>query len=299
MKKILLAVILVMTALPGKAEEVYRDAGAGAFSFLKIDPGARAAALGGTGLLNSGELALFTNPALMASMGSSSVSAGHNRWLGDATQNFISWNFSLGGAGCGLGTRSVYVGGIEMREGATSQPVTTFSAWDISLHAAAGIRLGMFDLGLGLKVIREKIWTESATGFAADAGVVIHPTDALELAAAVQHAGPSVTMVDDAFRLPATWRLGGRYTTGILPGRTSISIETGKPLDNRPTAGCGLEYQPQRWIDLRLGMRFSDDSRKLTCGTGLRAGGWSLDYAFVPTSFALGTVHRFTLHRSL
>lgn len=299
MNKILLAVILVMTAMPVKAEEVYRDAGAGAFSFLKIDPGARAAALGGTGLLNSGELALFTNPAQMASMGAASVSAGHNRWMGDATQNFISWNFSLGGVRCGLGTRSVYVGGMEMREGATSQPVTTFSAWDISMHAAAGIRLGMFKLGAGLKVIREKVWTESATGFAADAGVVVTPLEGLELAGAVQHLGPSVTMVDDAFRLPATWRVGGRYTTGILPGSTSVSLETGKPLDNRPAAGCGLEYRPRRWISLRLGMRFSDDSRELTSGAGLSAGSWSLDYAFVPTSYALGTVHRFTLHRSL
>lgn len=299
MKKILLAVILFMTALPGKAEEVYRDAGAGAFSFLKIDPGARAAALGGTGLLNSGELALFTNPAQLASMGTSSVSAGHNRWLGNATQNFISWNFSLGRIRCGLGTRSVHVGGIEMREEATSQPVTTFSAWDLSMHAAAGISLGMFDLGLGLKIIREKVWTESATGFAADAGVVITPLEGLELAGAVQHVGPSVSMAEEAFRLPATWRVGGRYTTGMLPGTTSVSIEAGKPLDNRPTAGCGLEYRPGRWISLRLGMRLADDSRDFTSGAGLKAGCWSLDYAFVPTSWALGTVHRFTLHRSL
>ena len=183
------------------SDEVYRDAGAGAFSFLKINPGAKAAALGGTGLLNSGDLAVFTNPALLASMDRGNISAGHNQWLGDATQNFLSWNFSLNRIKCALGTRFVYVGNLEMRETATSEPVTTFSAWDISIHAAAGIRLGMFDIGIGMKLIREKIWMESATGIAFDAGVIIHPLSGLELAASLQHIGPSVTMVEDDFRL--------------------------------------------------------------------------------------------------
>ncbi|MCD4774782.1 MAG: hypothetical protein K8S15_01880 [Candidatus Aegiribacteria sp.] len=55
------------------SDEVNRDAGAGAFSFLKIDPGARAAAFGGTGVINSGSLAGFTNPALLASVETGAV----------------------------------------------------------------------------------------------------------------------------------------------------------------------------------------------------------------------------------
>ncbi len=281
------------------SDEVYRDAGAGAFSFLKIDPGARAAALGGTGLLNSGSLAGFTNPAMLASMDTSTLSAGHNQWLGDATQNFLSWNFSIDKVKCALGTRFLYVGNLEMRETATSEPLTTFSAWDISFHAAAGIRLGIFDLGLGMKLLREKIWMESATGIAFDAGVVIHPLTGLDLAASLQHLGPSVTMVEDDFRLPATWRLGGRYSFHLPFGDAAISAEVRKPLDNALSAGSGIEYTPQKWLNLRFGMRFLDDSREFTSGLGLSAGSWTLDYAYVPTDFALGTVHRFTLHKSL
>lgn len=281
------------------SDEVYRDAGAGAFSFLKIDPGARAAALGGTALLNSGNLAGFTNPAMLASLDESSLSAGHNQWIGDATQNFLSWNFSLNRIKCALGTRFVHVGDIQMRETATSEPVTTFSAWDISLHAAAGIRLGMFDLGIGMKFIREKIWTESATGIAFDAGVVIHPLAGLDFAASLQHIGPSVTMVEDDFRLPATWRLGGRYSFHFPFGDAAITAEVGKPLDNSLSAGSGIEYVPQKWLKLRFGMRFLDDSRDFTSGIGLSAGSWTLDYAFVPTDYSLGTVHRFTINKSL
>lgn len=299
MKELILAAVLVLSALPAFAEEVYRDAGAGAYSFLKIDPGARAAALGGTGLLNSGELAVFTNPASLASVRSGNLSAGHNQWLGDATQSFLSWNFPIGAISCSIGSRFVHVGDLEMRLEATSEPVTTFSSWDISLHGGAGIRLGMFDLGIGLKVIREKVWTETSTGFAMDAGVIVHPLPDLDLAAAVQHVGPSVTMVEEDYRLPATWRLGGRYGLRMPLGDVSVSAEVGKPLDNKVRGGAGLEYMPQRWLALRFGMMFGNETGDFTSGAGLSAGSWTLDYAFVPTDYALGTVHRFTLHKSI
>lgn len=292
------AIMLLTAASPSAG--VYRDAGSGAFSFLKIDPGAEAAALGGTGLLNSsGSLAVFTNPALLVPAVQGQLSAGHDRWFGDATQSFLSWSFRAGAFSCALGTRFVHVGDLEMREGATSEPVTTFSAWDVSTHAAAAVRLGMFDIGLGAKVVREKIWTESASGFALDAGTVIHPADGLQLAFAVQHFGPSVTMLSTPYSLPATWRTGGRYTFFLPAGRVSLSAEVGKPRDNSPRAGGGAEWAPVKWLSLRTGMRFGDDTGDFTAGAGLSAGGWKLDYAFIPADFALGTVHRFTLHRAL
>ncbi len=294
-----ISLVLFIVAFPVLADDVYRDAGAGAYSFLKIDPGAEAAALGGTGLLNSGELALFTNPALLNSSQGPSLSVGHNQWLGDASQDFLCWNFGINGVKLALGTRFLRVSDLQMREEATSQPITTFSSWDISMHAGAGIRLGMFDLGIALKLMREKIWTESSSGFAVDAGVVMHPLSSLELAAALQHMGPAVTMVDDDYRLPVTWRVGGKYTTDVPLGSASVTAELGKPLDNRIRGGCGLDYAPMEWVHLRFGFRFGDDTRDVTSGLGLSAGSWTLDYAFVPTDFDLGSVHRFTLNKSL
>ena len=300
MKTIIGLVLIIITACPAySSDEVYRDAGAGAFSFLKIDPGARAAALGGTGLLNSGNLAGFTNPAALAEIQSGALSAGHNRWFGDASQSFLAWTFRVNRISCFVGSRFLYVGGLEMRESATSQPVTTFSSWDMAFSAAAAMRLGMFRLGIAVKYIREKIWLESAGGLALDAGVTVNPISGLVLAGALQHLGPSVTMNEEEFRLPATWRLGGRYSLDLPLGRASLSAEVGKPLDNTPKAGCGLEYSPQKWVDIRFGMRFLDDTRNLTAGLGLSAGSWTLDYAYVPTDYAMGTVHRFTLHKSL
>ena len=300
MIRIFLVGLLIFAVLPAlSSDEVYRDAGAGAFSFLKIDPGARAAALGGTGVINSGSLAGFTNPALLASLETGAIAAGHNQWLGDASQNYLAWNFLAGPVTCALGGRFLHVGNLEMRNEATSEPLDTFSAWDMSFHAAGAVRLGIFDLGAGFKILREKIWLESSSGVAFDAGLVIHPMTNLDIAAAVQHIGPSVIMVDNEFRLPSTWRAGARYTFGLPIGLLALSGEIRKPLDNSFSAGSGLEYTPKRWLSLRFGMRFFDDSRDLTAGMGLSAGGWILDYAFVPVNYAMGTVHRFSLQRSL
>lgn len=300
MNRTLLSVLLLLAAASVfSSDDVYRDAGAGAFSFLKIDLGARAAALGGTGVVNSTNLAGFTNPALLASVTSPGITAGHNQWLGDASQNYLSWNFSAGPVSCALGGRFLYVGGLEMREEATSDPLNTFSSWDMSFHASGAVRLGMFDIGTTVKFVREKIWLESASGIAFDAGFVIHPLPGLDLAAALQHIGASVTMVENEFRLPATWRAGARYRFHMPLGSMALSAEIRKPLDNNISAGSGVEFTPQRWISLRFGMRFLDQSRDLTAGAGLTAGGWTLDYAFIPANYVLGTVHRFTLTRTL
>ncbi len=281
------------------SDDVYRDAGAGAYSFLKIDLGARAAAMGGTGVINGSALALFTNPALLSSLDGGCITAGHNQWLGDASQSYLAWSFQRSGITASLGGRFLSVSGMERRDEATSEPMDTFSALDMSIHAAAAVRLGMWDLGLTLKFIREKIWLESSSGLALDAGVVLHPAPWLDLAAALQHIGPKVTMTDSEYRLPLTWRIGASSSFDLPVGRAAISGEVRKPLDNRPSAGAGVEYSPLQWLSIRGGMRFMDDTSDLTAGAGFSTGGWTLDYAFVPADYSLGTVHRFTLGRSL
>ncbi len=292
------AAILISVSI-SIAGEVYRDAGAGAFAFLKVDPGARSAALGGTSLLNAPELGVFTNPALLPATDHSCISIGHDRWLGDAILNFMAWKTTAGKINLALGARSMYVGNLEMRESASSEPLTTFSSWDMAFQMAAGVRLGMFDLGSGFKILSQKIWTETSSGIAFDVGITIRPARDLVFAAAVLHAGPGVTMDGEDFRMPATWKTGGRYFISLPPGSFSLSAEVGKPLDNRSFAGTGLEYEPCKWLDLRMGWKFGNEVSDLTTGIGLKAGGWKLDYAFVPADHALGNVHRMTIGRSL
>jgi hypothetical protein len=299
MRSALFALLLLPLHAAAASDEVYRDAGAGVYSFLKTDLGARSAAMGGTGVLSSGGLAVFSNPAMLADARSSGITAGHNRWLGDATQSCLAWNFSGTRFSGAVGVRMLFVSGLEYREAASSEPLDTFSAMDLSINAAGAVRLGMFDLGLAVKAIREKVWLESSSGIALDIGVAIHPAEWMDFVAAVQHIGPKVTMVEREYRLPLTWRLGASSCFALPVGSAEVAAEVRKPLDNSASAGVGLEYSPAPWVSLRGGARLMDETGILTAGAGFSGAGWTLDYAWIPTDYGLGAVHRFTLGRSL
>ncbi len=281
------------------AAGVYRDAGLGLYPFLKMDVGAGAAALGGTGAVNGDELAIFSNPALLAGR-EASISAGHNQWFGTTTQNYIAAVSGLGSVFTGsLALRSVSTTGIEYRETPSSDPVDTFNAADFSMNGAIAARLGRFDAGAGLKVIHEKIWLESSNGWAVDVGFNYHPNSSLMFTAAYLHSGSAVTMDDKDFRFPRTWVFASKWNGHLPFGDLSVSGQVMRPLDNRTNAGLGVEFNPVQWVSLRGGWKINDDSGDLTAGAGLSAKSWTLDYAFVPGNFSLGTTHRFSLSRSL
>lgn len=292
--------LLILIILAGfSAASVYRDAGLGLYPFLKMDVGARVAALGGTGAVNGDELSIFSNPALLAGR-KTSVSAGHNQWYGNTSQNYVAAVSDLGSVLTGsLALRSVSTTDIEYRETPSSNPVDTFSATDISANAAIAARLGRFDLGLGFKMIYEKIWLETSNGWAADLGFNYHPHSSLLFSTAYLHSGPSVTMDDKEFRFPRTWVFASKWNGAVPFGTLSLSAQVMRPLDNKTKAGFGIEFNPSPWASLRGGWKLNDDSGDLTAGAGVSVKGWTLDYAFVPGDFSLGTTHRFSLSRSL
>lgn len=297
---VLLPVLVLFLTGASSAEAVYRDAGAASWPFLKMDIGARAAALGGTGLVNSGALAIFANPALLTCQ-RASVTASHNSWYGRTDQQVISALFPWGERmGASLAFRVLNTGGLEYRETPSSEPTGTFDVTDISLNAALGLRLGdSFAIGAGVKFIREKVWIEESSGLCFDIGVLSAPARGLVLSAAVQNIGPGAVMVSREFRLPRTIRAAAGYTVPSPLGSLTVSAEVQKPLDNRPRGGVGLEYLPLSWVALRGGYRFNDPSSTITTGMGFSQRGWMLDYAFVPGSHTLGDTHRFTLTRAL
>jgi len=294
-KTITILFVLACVSLAG----VYRDAGLGIFPFLKMDVGARVSALGGTGAVNGGELAVFSNPALLAGR-ESSVSAGHNQWFGTTTQNYLAAVSRLGRTFTGsLALRSVSTTGIEYRETPSSNPVDEFNVTDFSISGAIAAAIGDFDAGLGVKLIHEKIWLESSQGWAFDVGFNYHISSSLLFSTAYLHSGPSVTMDENDFRFPRTWVFASKWDGHTPLGAISLSGQVMRPLDNRTSAGFGIEITPVQWVALRGGWKINDDSSDLTAGAGLSAKNWTVDYAFVPGSYSLGTTHRFSLSRSL
>ncbi|MBN1434246.1 hypothetical protein JW921_05755 [Candidatus Fermentibacterales bacterium] len=294
------AFVLLASVARVAAADPYRDAGSSAFAFLKTETSARAAALGSTGLLAAGSMGLFANPALVGGQ-SARISATHNEWLGSAREECVCWVGPTGPFFSSLGVRFLHVSDIEMRESATSEPLSTFSAYDMAFQAAAAARLGAFDVGLGAKLLREKIWREDSWGFCFDAGFRYEPWPFIQLAGAVLHVGPSFTLADEPHRMPMSWSLAGAATGDLpgLPGEAMLIARVSKSIDSRPDLGLGIEYLPAGWLALRGGYRPLHDSESFSAGLGLRAGGWTLDYAMAPYASSLGTTHRFSLARSI
>jgi len=294
---ILLAVLLPS---PGRAE-VYRDAGAAAYQFLKLEVSPRASALGGTVLLNSGAFGVLGSPAAPAALESGQFAATHAEYFGSTVQNCIGIVRLLGPIAVSGGISSVSTSGLELRDEASSEPEGTFSCWDIAVAGGAAFRSGIFDAGVSAKLIREKIWLDGSWGFTIDAGVTAHPAPWLETAAAVLNLGPSLHCTGyESFRTPLTLRSGARLTARIpYSGETSLTAEVFKPIDNEPEGSFGLESRPYGWLALRAGERLGSDSRGFSAGLGLETGGWGLDYAWVPGRYALGDIHRISLSRCL
>jgi len=276
------------------ADDVYQGAGSKAYSFLNIDVGARAAALGGTSLLSADRLAVFSNPALLSSS-TGGIAAGHNSWIGNTTRNYLAWVFGAGDFSFSLAGDFIYTGDIEMRDEATGEPLCTFSSWDTSFLLGSSIRAGIFDIGLSMKIIREKLWLETSTGMAFSAGLVVYPFENFRLAAVLANIGPKVTMADRAYDLPTAVKVGASWGFSLPYGSAEVTAKVSHEIDYETDYATGVEYSPLDWFSLRGGMHFTDECRDFTAGAGFTVSGWTLDYAFVPFDYALGASHRITL----
>lgn len=295
--------VALLACLTASADDgIYRDAGASAFQFLKIEVSARAAALGGTVLLNSGPLSGMSCPSGLAGLEGLTVTACHAGYLGSATQNAAALAAGGGRFRFSAGISTISAGGLEYRgDEPTAEPLGTFDYLDLAVSGAMAVRLGPVDAGLGAKIIHEEIWDSDDWGMAVDASAAFHPKGWLDIAVAVQNVGPSVDFGErPGYRMPMTWRTGARITSVLpLAGPVSVSAEAYKPIDNEISGGAGVELTPLRWLDLRAGSRFGSDSQDLTAGLGLTSGRWTLDYAWIPGAFSLGDVHRIVLSTRL
>lgn len=287
-------VLLFILFSTSPADDVYSSAGTTAYSFLKIDVGARSAALAGTSLLNAGGLAVFSNPALLSSS-CNSVSAGHNSWMGNTSRNYLAWVLNRDRFSFSLAGDFIYTGNIEMRDEASGEPLCTFSSWDTSLLVGSSFRAGMFDIGISMRLIREKLWLETSSGITFTAGIVINPSEHLRIAAVCANMGSEVTMVEQSFKLPLTWQAGAAWNFEIPYGYIELTGKVSRPNDSNIDYATGVEYSPLNWFSLRGGFHFADDCRDFTAGAGFNVSRWTLDYAFVPFDYALGSAHRFTL----
>lgn len=138
--------------------------------FLRIEPGARAAAMGGGfSALTEDADAMYYNPAGLAMVGRTRITATHIEWLAGLQNEFAAAAFPMGAVG--LGFALSYLHAEETERDDVGRPLSTFVVGDGSLSVGAGLRLtDRHHLGFTGKFLTRTLYHRSATGYAVDLG---------------------------------------------------------------------------------------------------------------------------------
>lgn len=292
------------------------------FPLLRLEPSARAAALGGSSAaLADGDVhAFFYNPALPSAAAGRAVGLSYLNHVADVNAGSVAYTHPIRGLGTTAfgGVRFVHWGEFDGRD-AFGVPTGTFRAGDVALTlgAARPFRANA-RYGVALHVLHSGIDTQRATAVAADAGVLYRlPARQLAVGASVRNLGAVLDgfAPGDDTTLPADVRVSVSKGLAHLPFLVTVSgydlanlrdgVDGGSTVDHvlaHLTLGgefqfgdvfrARLGYNHRRSQDLALNDRL--DLAGLGAGFGVSVQRVTVDYAYNSWS-DLGGLHHFTL----
>lgn len=293
------------------------------FGFLRLEPSARAAALGGSfGAIYGEDVnGFFYNPALLNPEMDGTLSVSYLNHVAGLDAGFVAYGREFSSVGTmALGVR--YLGWGDMDEADEEGEVTgSFGASDVAL--TVGVARPFSDqlrYGINLHGIVSHVGAFAATALAADAGLVYRfPAHDLALSASVSHAGRTLgSLGETRDELPLNVRVGAAKRLRHVPLLLSV---TGYDLQNvggeassnalgaaMRHVALGAEFQFSEAFNLRFGynhrqhedlkMKSRLDLAGFGTGFGLKVSRIRLDYAYNSWS-SLGGLHQLTVRTKL
>jgi opacity protein-like surface antigen len=278
--------------------------------FLKIEPSARAAAMGNAGTSLFGEASsIYFNPASAGRLNSSDVQFTHSNWIADISYNYAALSIFVQNVGTiSLQATSLNSGDIDVRT--VNQPLGTGEKYTVS-DFALGLGYGLMltdrvSVGVLVNYIQETIWHSSLNNFGINLGVQyeVEP-GGLTLGASLLNFGPRAgyngrdLFVDynqnpavhgqndqlpaelrtDTYTLPTTFRVGISYPLKFNESNMIlISTDLLHPNDNDESLEFGAEWIIFNNFSLRGGFRnlyltqrsFDDSEGGLSLGAGVK-----------------------------
>jgi hypothetical protein len=260
-----------------------------------------AAALGGAAAASEDPLlALWANPAGVAS-GAGQVGATHSEWIADTRMEQLA--VALGGGRAlrlGVSSHLVTTGDIPFRplSGGIGipyeEPLGTFEARDFTLGVTAAYRhRSRIAFGATLRYLAQRVYTEDAASLAADLGVLWRYSSDLCFGAVLNNVGSDLDWGSGAKApLPRSFRGGA---TLRLSHRVQVAADLWLIRDRSGRGAFGAEWQVAPALALRTGYTLGGDALNYSAGVGIHWRGIGFDYALIPMSRDLGTVHRVAL----
>ena len=280
--------------------------------FLTLPSSARGLALGdGWGTVVDGGDALFFNPAQLARVRGADVSASLQRYVMGTTLGAASVATPLGRGVVAFGVRFVDYGSTDevvVSSNATpEQGVQTgaqVSAQDVALSLGYGLEFGeatRWRVGAALTWAQQHVAAVSGSAVAADVGVALTTAAGWDFSAALQNAGPRLTLGAVTAPLPLTWRVGAalpavRTTRATLRPIVEVRQVRGDDVTGVLAAeGTWRASAQAPLLAARIGYALrsaTNDRSPLSLGGGLSLGRLTVDYAYEGFELLGGATHR-------
>ena len=292
--------------------------GTSAATFLEIQVGATAVAMGGAYVSRANDATgLYWNPAGVTQLTRNELILAHTVWIADTRFDYAAFVLPLGGAAGTLGLSLTSLSMDDMMVRTVEMPEGTgefFSAGDLAVGVSYARQLtDQFSIGFTAKYIQESIWHETARAVAADFGTSFK-TDLLGgmvIGASLTNFGTSMQLsgrdtrqfirVDptiqgsndripfnielDSWSLPLSFQLGlSTDVTRSADYRWTVAADATHPSDNNESVNLGTEFSYQEHFFIRGGYHalWLDESEGgLSLGAGIA----------LPTSFNAGSVN--------
>jgi hypothetical protein len=302
-------------------------AGISAFQFLKIGVGARGVALGETFTAIANDVsALYWNPAGLTQFSDNQVMFAHTGYLVDLKHEFVGAAYHLTpNDAIGASVTSLYTD--EMPVTTETQPFGTgryFRYGDLAFGLTYGRKMtDQFSFGVTLRYAEETLDILKMRGVMVDIGTYYWTgIGSSRFAVVISNFGgdvaPSGEVVEmngnvvnsfQSFSPPTMFKIGFAFEPlEEEHQRVTTSLELNHPNDNAENLHLGVEYQWERWLHLRAGLkrtigerligRDNSSSSDYTLGGGVTVPvtvtRLDIDYAYANFNL-LGDVHRISL----
>jgi hypothetical protein len=223
----------------------------------------------------------------------------HLNWLESIKHDFIAVSFPGFGGKLGMAFTMQSIPDIELRDKPSAEPISTLEARDLAVAVAYARALNpQLAVGLSIKYLYEKIYLQSASGFAMDVGANWQtPLPGLRVGGSLQNLGSMSALVEEKIALPALLRIGGAYSYPNGAGNTvvTLALDNLTYLHGGNYTSAGVEVSPLKEMALRAGFQFNRQERGMSAGFGANLSRYRLDYGYAGFGEDFGQTHRFSL----
>jgi hypothetical protein len=296
----------VALAVQGAQGQIFEKVGTFSAQFLKVNPTARAAAMGNSFVAISDDAsATYWNPGGLVDITRTELLLSHTEWPADIKLDYVAYAFHtpyLPGV-ISLSARAMTMDPqVERTIYLPNGTGRHFDAGDMSFGLSyAQYFTDRFSTGFTVYFLHMGLADKSVNTTAFDFGLIYRiGIRGMRLGMTVQNVGGEVDFDSQASKMPMMFKVGlsvDAFEAG--PHDMIAAVEFSHPSDNAERANLGLEYGFNRFLFLRAGYNAGYDAAGLGAGFGLEVNTSErsklfVDYAYEDLSF-LGEAHRFTL----